>query len=94
MPNGIIDATKTIQKVFEFHLRSSFIKYASTMYATNNNPCGIPNILTYDSSLPRYLIGTAINNRIKYDNPSKILTILNIDFMTLKFRMQKYNLIR
>ncbi len=37
----------------------------------NNMPCGIPNILTIDSSSANLFIGTPTNSRIKYDMPSK-----------------------
>lgn len=71
-------AKSTVPNSLEVHLKSGFIKKASAIYATNSNPCGIPNNLTYCGSPARYLMGVAINNKSIYETPSKKATILKI----------------
>ncbi len=77
-----------MMKSFLDHLKSGFNQIAKTIYATNNRPCGIPSSFTYCGSPFRYLIGTATNNKSKYDMPSKNAVILKI----LTIKIQIYNI--
>jgi len=89
IPNGTNDHKKATNALENFHFLSFHTLISATTKMINKIPWIIPEIFI-GLSLPKYFMGSAINDKKIQEHPSTKATNRNLERALLKFMRQRY----